>query len=181
MNPAAKALMKRDPLISAHAARFLVMAGTRASTFLAGFRQRQAGEALSMWRTARGSLIARQAKVHNGAGNFNSDAARRRIYLNYSTDRYDYSEDTVHFGTNGYSIVTQLSVYRQRLPDTLLTALPGRALRNLIGYEETPAFFASRYTTIVAAEMSDCPGSHALDLILAGKWYRLSHVLSHLR
>ncbi|MGY2735021.1 hypothetical protein [Sphingomonas sp. UYP23] len=181
MNRAAKVLTARDPLISAHAVRFLLMAGTNTATFLAGFRQRHAGEALSLWQGKPRSSVARQAKVHDGAGNFNSDAARGRIYLNYRTDRYDYSEDTVHFGDDGYSIVTELSVYGQHLPDTLLAALPGRTLRSVIGYDRTPAFFASRYTTIVAAEMSDFPGSHALDLILAVKWYPLSHMLSHLR
>ncbi len=181
MNRAAKALTARDPLISANAVRFLLMAGTSASTFLAGFRQRQDGEALSMWQTAPRSLVARQARVHNGAGSFFSDADRGRVKLRYRTDRYSYNEGTMYLGPNGYTIVTELSLFRQCLPDTLITALPGRALREVIGYDNTPAFFASRYTTIVDAEMSDWPGGDLLELILAIKWLPLSRVLPHLR
>lgn len=70
----------------------------------------------------------------------------------------------------------------QRLPDTLITALPGRSLRDVIGYDGTPAFFASKFTTIVDAEMSDFPfGDDDLQLILAIKWHPLSLVLAHLR
>lgn len=50
----------------------------------------------------------------------------------------------------------------------------------MIGYNNTPAFFASKFTTIVHAEMSDFPGSDTLDLILGIKWYCLSRVLPHL-
>lgn len=118
MNGAAKALTARDPLISANAVRFLLMAGTSASTFLAGFRQRQDGEALSMWQTAPRSLVARQARVHNGVGSFFSDAERGRVKLRYRIDRYSYNEGTMYLGPNGFTIVTGLSIFRQCLPDT---------------------------------------------------------------
>lgn len=98
MNRAAKALTARDRLISANAVRFLQMAGTSASTFLAGFRQRQDGETLSLWQRAPRSLVARQARVHNGAGSFFSDADRGRVKLSYRTDRYSYDEDTMYLG-----------------------------------------------------------------------------------
>lgn len=181
MNKAARALTSRDPLISAHAVRFLLMAGTSAATFLAGFRQRQDGEMMSLWQSKPSSLVARRARIHNGAGDFNSDAARGRIYLNYRTHQYDYSEDTILLGPTGYTMATELRVHDQRFPDTLITALPGRPIRRVIGFGGTPAFFASRYTTVVAAEMSDFPGSDTLDLILAIRWHRLSRVLTHLR
>jgi hypothetical protein len=182
MNRAARALTARDPLISANAVRFLLMAGTSASTFLAGFRQRQDGEALSMWQTAPRSLVARQATIHNGAGKFFSDAVRGKIKLSYRTHRYSYDEDTIYLGPKGYSIVTELSISNQRLPDTVLTALPGRSLRAVVGYDDTPAFFASKFTTIVDAEMSDFPfGGDELQLILGIKWHRLSRVLPRLR
>lgn len=183
MNRAAKALTARDPLISANAVRFLLMAGTSASTFLAGFRQRQDGEALSLWQTAPSSLVGRQARVHNGVGSFYSDAARGRIKLHYRTHRYSYDENTSYLGPNGYLIGTELCISDQRLPDTLITALPGRWLRDVIGYDSTPAFFASKFTTIVDAGMSDFPFplNNDLQLILAVKWHRLSRVLPHLR
>lgn len=81
----------------------------------------------------------------------------------------------------GDGIVTELTISNQRLPDTLITALPGRSLRDVIGYDGTPAFFASRFTTIVEAEMSDLPFGEDLQLILAIKWHLLSRVLPHLR
>ena len=182
MNRAAKALTSRDPLISANAVRFLLMAGTSASTFLAGFRQRQDGEALSMWQTAPRSLVARQARVHNGAGRFFSDAARGKIKLSYRTHRYSYDEDTIYLGPSGYDIVTELSIPNRRLPDTVMTSLPGRSLCDVVGYDGSPGFLASRFTTIVNAEMSDFPfGDEKLQLILAIKWHPLSRVLPHLR
>ena len=180
MNRAAKALAARDPLISSNAVRFLLMAGTSASTFFAGFRQREDGETLSLWQTAPRSLVARQATVHNGAGRFFSDAARRKIKLSYRTHRYSYNEDIIYLGPSGYGIVTELSIMNQRLPDTLIAALPGRSLRDVIGYDGTPAFFASRFTTIVDAEMSDLPLGDELQLILSIKWHPLSRVLPHL-
>lgn len=176
---AAGALTNHDPPISAHAVRVLLMAGAPA-TFLADFRQRPAGEALSLWPGAPGSLVARQAKIHNGAGNSNSNAARGRISLSYRTPRYDYRESTMQFGSNGYSISTKLSVYNQLLADTLLTALQGRVFRRVIGYNGTPTFFASRYTNIVAAKMSDFTGSVALDLVSSVKWHPLPCVLPDL-
>lgn len=182
MNRAAKALTARDPLISVNAVRFLLMAGTSASTFLAGFRQRQDGETLSLWQTAPRSLVARQATIHNGAGRFFSDAARGRVLLRYRTHKYSYDENTIYLGSKGYARVTELSISNQRLPDTLITALAGRSLHDVIGYEGTPAFFASKFTTIVDAEMSDFPfGDDDLQLILTIKWHRLSLVLPHLR
>lgn len=156
------------------------MAGTKASTFLAGFRKRGDGEVMTLWQTRPHPLVARQATVHNGAGRFFSDAARGRIKLSYRTRQYEYDENVIRAVSNGYSIVTELSIYNQRIPDTLLAALPGRPLREVIGYNSTPAFFASKFTTIVHAEMSDFPGSDALDLILGIKWYRLSRALLHL-
>lgn len=180
MNRAAKALMARNPLISANAARFLITAGTSASTFLAGFRQRQDGEALSMWQSAPRSLVARQARIHKGTGSFFSDADRGQVKLSYMTDRYSYDEDNIHLGSNGYTRVTKLGIFRQSLPDTVIAALPGRTLRDVIGYDGTPAFFASRFTTIVDAEISDWPGGDSLELILAVKWHPLSRVLPHL-
>lgn len=181
MNRAAKALTARDPLISAHAVRFLLMAGTSASTFLAGFRQRQDGKLLYMWQSASGSLVARQARIHNGAGSFFSDAARGRLKLSYRTHGYSYNENTIVLGPNGYMIVTELSIAGQSLPETLLTALPGRLLRDVVGYHKIPAFFTSKYTTIIEAETSNFPSSGSLDLFLAMKWHPLSRVLPHLR
>jgi len=181
VNRAAKALIARDPLISANAVRFLLMAGTSASTFLAGFRQRQNEEILSMGQLPTRSLVERQARVHNGIGIFFTYASRERIKLSYWTDRYHYIEDTKYFGPNGYTIATELSIFRQCIPDTLITALPGRALREVIGYDNNPAFFASRYSTIVAAEVRDWPDGDSLVLTLPIKWYPLSRVLPHLR
>ncbi|MEO9131298.1 MAG: hypothetical protein ABI240_08830 [Sphingomonas sp.] len=183
MNRAARTLTARDPLISANAVRFLMMAGTSASTFLAGFRPRQNGEKLYMRQTAPSTLVARQAAVHNGDGSFSSNADRGRITLSYGTHRYSYDEETMYLGPDGYSTGTELSIMDQRLPDTVITALSGRPLRDVIGYSSTPAFFASKFTTIVDAQMSDFPFSLSqdLELILAIKWHPLSRVLSHLR
>ncbi len=181
MNRAANAITARDPLISAHAVRFLLMAGTSASTFLAGFRQRQDGETLHMWQTAPHSLVARQARVHNGVGSFFSDAARGKIKLSYRAHGYSYNENTIILGPNGYTIATELSIAGQSLPETLLTALPGRALRDVIGHHGTPAFFTSKCTTIVDVEKRNLQCGAAIDLFLALKWYPLSRVLPHLR
>lgn len=87
----------------------------------------------------------------------------------------------MHLGRNGYTIVTELSIFSQCLPDTVIAALPGRALRDVVGYYSYPIFFASRYTSIVKAEMSDWPGGDSLELILAVKWHRPPLVLPHLR
>lgn len=180
MNRAAKALTARDPLISANAVRFLLMAGTKASTFLAGFRQCGDGEVMTLWQSRPHSLVARQVTIHHGAGRFVSDAARGRIKLTYRTHRYEYDENVIRAGSGGYSIVTQLTIGNQAIPDTLLTALPGRPLSDVIGYNSKPAFFASKFTTIIDAEKSVYPGSDVLDLILGIKWHRLSRVLPHL-
>lgn len=135
---------------------------------------------MTLWQSRPHSLVARQVTIHNGAGRFVSDAARGRIKLSYRTHRYEYDENVIRAVSGGYSIFTQLTIANQAIPDTLLTALPGRPLRDVIGYNSTPAFFASKVTTIIDAEMSVYPGSNALDLILGIKWYRLSRVLPRL-
>lgn len=176
MNRAAARMMARDPRISASGLRFLLMANVRAREFCAGFRMRTCGECLALSTPSAQRLpVARKSKIHGGRGDFFS-TRYGRIKLTYHTDRFSYVEDLVYDGPHRGAAEVRLTLWNEGLPDTIVTALPGHRLVELIG--DGAVFLAASATRIVRAEVASYPGTTALRLGLEVPWYPASHAFT---
>ncbi len=184
MTVAADRLLASNPLISAHAVRFLKMAGTSRSNFLAGIRSRRDSEVLSLGYSSspKRTLVSRQSEIHHGVGSFDT-YGKNTFFLGYLSPGYHYSEFLEHYHSPQNAVsnrpLARLFLSNHQFPTTVLTALRGRRLAELIDFTEDRIFFGSKHTTIVSAEMHP-DDDETLELELAVAWYPLSRALSHL-
>lgn len=170
MNRAARRMMARDPLISSAGLRFLLMANVSAKEFCAGFRMRTSGECLALSTPSALRLpVARKATTHGGRGDFFSSRFGR-VMLTYHTNGFSYVEETVYDGPRLGMSDVRLTLWDQKLPDTVVAALPGRRLIDLLGIN-SGNFFAAKSTRISRAAIMTYPGSAALRLELDVEWY----------
>ena len=183
MTVAADRLLASNPLISAHAVRFLKMAGTSRSNFLAGIRSRRDSEVLSLGygSSRKRPLVSRQSEIHRGVGRFDT-YGKNTFFLVYLAPGYHYSEVLEHCYSPQNAVsnrpLARLFLGNHKLPTTVLTALRGRRLVELIDFTKDRTFFGSKHTTIVSAEIN--PYDESLELELSVAWHPLSRALLHL-
>lgn len=176
MNCAARRMITRDPLISSAGLRFLLMANVSAKEFCAGFRMRASGECLALSTPSALRLpVARKAKPHGGRGDFFSSRFGK-VMLTYHTDRFSYVEETVYDGPRLGMPDVRLTFWDQKLRDTVVAALPGRRLVDLLG-TNSGNFFAARSTRISRAAIMTYLGSAALRLELNVEWHSAGRAL----
>lgn len=170
MNRAARRMMARDPLISSAGLRFLLMANVSAKECFAGFRMRASGECLALSTPAALRLpVARKTTTHGGRGDFFSSRFGR-VMLTYHTNRFSYVEETIYDGPRLGMPDVRLTLWDQKLPHTVVAALPGRRLIDLLG-TNSGIFFAAKSTRILGAGTMHYPGSVALRLELDVRWH----------
>ncbi|RUN78435.1 hypothetical protein EJC47_00735 [Sphingomonas sp. TF3] len=178
MNEAACNVVRCDPLISLTALRFFKLAGVNRDQFLAGFRQRIDGAQIDLQvRTAKAPKVARliAACGYDYVGGLRQDLASNVLQLSFATSDFRFTEcvwpSPEIEGTN-HAILT---LYRQQIPETVLLALIGRPLTDLVGGRKQ--FFLSRHTRIRAASTFVEDGDPALELFLGDKWMPFSRFL----
>jgi hypothetical protein len=96
--------------------------------------------------------------------------------LTYHTDRFSYVEDLVYDGPRRGAADVRLTLWDQILPHTVVAAMPGHRLADLIG--DGGIFLAAKATRIVRAEVAIYPGTTALRLGLEASWYPASRAFT---
>jgi len=179
MNAAARLMIWRDPLISLTALRFFKLAGISPDQFLAGFRRRADGARMDL--QAGQSKAPRVARLvancgHGGTCEVYHTYQPNVAYLYAHTSAFMFDESdwmVPEFGGTHHALLT---VYRQQIPETVLGALVGRPITDLVeGGRER--FFLSRHTRILAAAAVPESSGPALELVLNDKWMPLSRFL----
>lgn len=179
MNAAARLMIWRDPLISLTALRFFKLAGVSPDQFLAGFRRRADGARMDLDSGQNKPPKVAQLidhRRHGGACGVHHLIRPHACYLYSITSDFIFSEsdwEAPDFEGTNHAILT---LHRQRIPQTVLTALVGRPLTDLVGSDQA-RFFLSRHTRILAADIVPEGSSTAVELVLGDKWMPLSRFL----
>ena len=179
MNRAAREMLRRDPLISLTAFRFFKLAGVNPEQFLAGFRPRVDGARMNLDSGQNKPPKVAQLIDHRGHG---GACGLQHLIRPGACHLYSITSDVIFSesdwevpdfeGTN-HAILT---LHRQRIPQTVLTALVGRPLTDLVDSDQG-RFFLSRHTCILAADIVPEGRSTVVELVLGDKWMQLSRFL----
>ncbi|RYY28395.1 MAG: hypothetical protein EOP62_04165 [Sphingomonadales bacterium] len=179
MNEATRDMLRRDPLISLTTLRFFKLAGVNPDQFLAGLRRRTWGARMDLRADQKKAPKVAQLVASCGHGNgcgLNHYVGSNASYLHSVTRDFNFSEchspEPEFKGTN----LANLTLHGQQIPETVLTAVIGRPLTDLVG-SDRKQFFLSRHTRILAATAIVEDRGSALKLVLGDKWMPLSRFL----